>query len=140
MAKEKKSEGAAVRLAHSGPSIEHDPLIDFIEARNQEDKVRASSAGESRAKIGAFLAETEMNSQALSWCRSILKKADQAKAMDVIMSLKIALPMVEAHVRGQGTAEMNLEPENVISIKGKKSEAADAADGDFDSALADVAK
>lgn len=103
-----KSEGKTVAVAFGGPDIEHDALIDFCEARNREDKDRASSAGESRQKIGAFLDETGMNSQALSWCRSILKKLDkndgQAKAMDIIMSLEKALPMVKAHVSGQQDA------------------------------------
>lgn len=97
----KRNEGAAVRHAYDGPDIEHDQLIDEISARNHEDKLRSSSAGESRQKIGAFLEETGMNSQAFSWCRTILKKPDTAKAMDVILSLEKALPMVKAHIAGQ---------------------------------------
>jgi hypothetical protein len=110
MAKE-RTEGQLVRNALEGPSIEHDQVIDFCEARNREDSVRASSAGESRQKIGQFIEDTGMNSQALSWCRSILKKLDkddgQNKAMDVIMSLEKALPMIKAHVAGQGQADMD---------------------------------
>lgn len=106
MARKKKSEGEEVRVALDGPAIEHDELIGFIEARNREDHQRSSSAGESRNKIKEFLDETNMNSQALSWCRSIMKKPDQAKAMDVIRSLEAALPMVKAHVSGQSTPDM----------------------------------
>lgn len=106
MARRKKTEGEEVRLAYDGPSLEHDELIDEIEARNRDDAKRSSSAGESRQKIGEFLDATGMNSQAFSICRSILKKPDTQKAMDVILSLEKALPMVRAHVTGQGTADM----------------------------------
>jgi len=106
MARKKKSEGEEVRVAFDGPSVDHDTLIDQIEARNSEDRVRSSSAGESRQKIGEFLADTNMNSQAFSWMRTILKKPDQAKAMDIIRSLEAALPMVKAHVSGQSTPDM----------------------------------
>lgn len=108
-----KSEGIKVNVAFKGPTIEHDKLIDFSVARNQEDRKRASSAGESRALIKGFLDDTGMNGKALSWLRHILKTADkddgQAKAMDIIMSLKKVLPMVEAHVAGQGTASLDLD-------------------------------
>lgn len=107
------NEGAEVRRAYDGPDIEHDKLLDFIEARNREDHQRSSSAGESRQKIGEFIESTGMNSQALSWCRTIVKKLNksdgQTKAMDVIASLEKALPMVKAHVTGQGTLEMQFE-------------------------------
>lgn len=108
-----KSEGKTVSVAFKGPEIEHDKLIDFSVARNQEDRKRASSAGESRALIKGFLEETGMNGKALSWLRQILKIADkddgQVKAMDIIMSLKKGLPMVEAHVAGQGNYSFELD-------------------------------
>lgn len=107
------SEGKAVNAAFNGPNLNHDELLDFIDARNREDRQRSSSAGETRQKIGAFLEDTGMNGKALGFCRQILKINDkddgQHKAMDVIMSLNKALPMIEAHVRGQGTAEMEFE-------------------------------
>ncbi len=155
-------EGTEVRRAHDGPDIDHDEMIDFSTARNREDRERASSAGESRQKIGGFLEKTGMNSQAFSWCRSILKKLDknegQAKAMDIISSLRKALPMVEAHVRGQGTAEMFPEANEVEQVpfdepaaeekpkakrtrKKKAEEAAPESDPEsdaFDSAAAEV--
>lgn len=106
-------EGKAVRAAYDGPDLDHDKLIGQIEARNREDKERASSAGESRQKIGTFLDETAMNSKAFAWCRQILKTGDKAdgqnKAMDIIRSLETALPMVKDHVGGQGTGEMDLD-------------------------------
>lgn len=114
MARKPKSEGTRVRLAFTGPSIDHDKLIAEASDRNEEDRLRASSAGESRSKIKAFLDETGMNGKALSWLRMILKTSDkddgQAKAMDVIMSLEKGLPMIKSHIGGQGTAEMELEP------------------------------
>jgi hypothetical protein len=106
-------EGKAARVAFDGPDLDHDKLIGQIEARNREDSERASSAGESRQKIGEFLDETSLNSKAFSWLRQILKvgeKADgQNKAMDIIRSLETALPMVKNHVGGQGTGEMDLD-------------------------------
>ena len=103
MARKKKGEGETVRIAFDGPSVEHDQMIGEMEARNREDGERASSAGESRAAIKAFLDDTNMNPKAFSWCRVILKAndKDQAKAMDMIRSLEVALPMVKAHVSGQ---------------------------------------
>ena len=107
-------EGAEVRRAMSGPDITHDEFIAFCGARNREDGDRASEAGESRQLIGEFIERTGMNGKALSWCRVILKansKGDkgQQKAMDMIASLRKALPMVEAEVRGQGTTEMDFD-------------------------------
>lgn len=103
MARKKKSEGETVRIAFTGPTVEHDQIIGEMEARNREDGERASSAGESRAAIKAFLDQSNMNPKAFSWLRMILKQndKDQAKAMDIIRSLEVALPMVKAHVSGQ---------------------------------------
>lgn len=82
--------------------IDHDKLIASIIDRNMEDSERASSAGESRQLIGEFLGETGMNSQAYSWMRTILKKKKYSQRMDIIRSLEEALPMIKAHVMGQG--------------------------------------
>ena len=106
MARKPKTDGEEIRAITSGPDIEHDALVGQIEARNREDASRSSSAGESRQRIGEFLEQTNMNSQAFSWCRTILKKPDEAKQMDIIRSLETALPMIKAHVTGQGTPDM----------------------------------
>lgn len=103
-------EGAEVRRAFDGPSIEHDVFIDFAIKQNDADRRRASSAGESREEIKEFLEKTDLHSKAVSWMRVILKTNErdngQAKAMDCIRSIEALLPMVKAHVGGQGTAEM----------------------------------
>lgn len=109
-------EGAEVRAAFDGPQVDHDELIDFALARNAEDRARASSAGESREKIGEFIEETGFNGKALSMLRAIMKKADQDenKAMDIIRSLEKGLAMVKAHIAGQpdlpGMDEEPVEP------------------------------
>ncbi|WP_170759954.1 hypothetical protein [Ruegeria lacuscaerulensis] len=107
------SEGQQVRKAYDGPKVEHDALISELEARIREEHARSSDASESSAKMKKFLDETELNSQAVSWGKTILKKLPkkdgQTKAMDVIRSLKEILPMIENHVAGQGTGEMDLE-------------------------------
>lgn len=134
-----KSEGQTVRVAMNGPDIDHDQLIDFSVDRNEEDRKRASSAGESRSKIKDFLDETGMNGKALSWCRQILKTSDkddgQAKAMDVILSLEKALPMVKAHVGGQGTADMDFEGDDPA----EPDDSIEAEDAAFQKHLAEVA-
>lgn len=107
----KKSEGTEVRHAMNGPDIEHDQLIGNIDARNYEDTERASSAGESRSKIGGFLEQTGMNAKAYSVCRLILKQKTIDKQMDIIRSLETALPMIKAHVSGQ-QSEMDLNSED----------------------------
>ena len=130
------TEGKTVAAAYHGPSIEHDELIDFIGARNREDKQRSSSAGESRQKIGEFLEETSMNGKALGYCRQILKVNDkddgQHKAMDIIMSLKAALPMIEAHVAGQGTTAMDFDAEPESQPEDDLPEDEDSGDLDDD--------
>lgn len=110
------SEGKAVSAAYKGPDISHDQLIGKSEEFNREDGQRASSAGETRQKIGQLLDTTAMNGKAFSWLRQILKVNDKAngqeKAMDIIRSLEKCLPMVRDHVSGQGTKAMDLsEPE-----------------------------
>lgn len=113
-----KGEGAQVRHAMNGPDVDHDRLISFAAARNEEDAERASSAGESRQLIGEFLEDTGMNGKALSWLRVILKQRKTDKAMDIIRSLEHGLPMVKQHLGGQqsemdlasGKTEGDLEP------------------------------
>lgn len=108
-------EGAEVRKAFDGPTVEHDELISFFEARIAEEYSRSSDASESASKTSDFLDKTGLNSQAASWGKTILKKLPkkdgQAKAMDIIRSMKAMLPMLENHVGGQGTAEMFPEDE-----------------------------
>lgn len=95
--------------------VDADLLISEIQQRSAEEYARGSDAGESGAKTKEYLDETGLNSQAFSWGKSILKKLPkkdgQAKAMDVIRSLYAILPHLENHVIGQGTAEMQLEPD-----------------------------
>ncbi|WP_010137566.1 hypothetical protein [Oceanicola sp. S124] len=113
---------------NSEPEFGHDQLLGQIQARSDEEYERQSDAGESAAKLTEFLDETGMNGQAFGWLKSIVKKLPkkngQAKAMDIIRSLKKGLPMVEAHVQGQGSGEMDLgDPADYES----EDETADAA-------------
>lgn len=113
-----KSEGKTVRVALSGPDIEHDQLIGKIDKWNGEDRERASSAAETRGEIGGFVENTGMNAKALSMLRTIKKAAardgGQAKAMDIIMSLKKGLPFVEADITGQ-QAGLPFEDQDTIA-------------------------
>lgn len=107
------TEGAQVRESYDGPTVDHGALIEQFEARIKEERARSSDSSESADKTSKFLEETGLNSQAYSWGKTIVKKLDmkdgQHKAMDVIRSLKAILPILENHVGGEGTAEMDLE-------------------------------
>ncbi|UWQ30227.1 hypothetical protein [Leisingera sp. M523] len=107
------TEGAQVRQAFDGPTVEHDALIGQFAERIREERARSSDSSESAAKANKFLEDTGLNSQAYSWGKTIVKKLDmkdgQHKAMDVIRSMEAILPMLKDHVGGQGTGEMNLE-------------------------------
>ncbi len=95
-------------------AVEHDALLGLIGELTAKEYERASDAAESGKKLKDFIEETNLNSQAVSWCKSIVKKLPkkdgEVKAMDVIRSLEVCLPMVKAHVEGQGTQEMDLGP------------------------------
>ena len=92
--------------------VSHDDLLAQIQVRAAEEYERQSDAGESAAKLTEFLDETGMNGQAFSWLKSIIKKLPkkngEQKAMDVIRSLELGLPMIKAHVQGQ-QSEMPLD-------------------------------
>lgn len=138
-------EGKETRLAYDGPDVEHDKLMAEIDRMSRGEHERASDASESAALTKTFLEDTGMNGQALSWLKSIVKKLPkkdgQAKAMDIIRSLKVGLPMVENHVGGQGTAEMDLEgPQDEAEGEPEdqdipESEAEDAETEEFNTAV-----
>lgn len=122
-------------------NVDHDELISELGNRMAEEYARGSDASESGAATKAYLEKTNLNSQAFSWAKAILKKLPkkdgQTKAMDVIRSLNVLLPMIENHVVGQGTAEMDLgEGEEV----GDLDEAAEIEDDneEFEDALSDL--
>jgi hypothetical protein len=129
-----KSEGAAVREAYDGPSVEHDALIQQILDRAKEQTARSSDASESAALVKEFLEDTGVNSKAYQWASVIVKTMDkkdgQHKAMDIIRSMEVLLPMIKNHVGGQGTAEMDLgddaDPDEQIDAE---TEAMDDDDG-----------
>lgn len=104
------------------PDIEvtHDQLLNHMSARMAEEKARQSDGGESAAKTSKFLDETGLNSQALRTMTTVLKKLPkkkgQQKAMDIIRSLEVMLPMIKNHVEGQGTQEMDLGDDTVVPI------------------------
>lgn len=135
------------RIAFDGPDIEHDHMIGKFQQWNKEDGARASSAAETRSEIGEFIEDTGMNKKAASWMRMVLKAndKDQAKAMDIITSLEKALPMIKAHVAGQGTADMFPETDEPaepapLTVVGGYASDPDIEDeaADFESALAAV--
>lgn len=140
MAKEKPI-GQKVREALDGPQVEHDALINQIEARAKEQRARTMDAGESGAKVQHFLETTGLNSQAYSWLSSIFKKLDkkdgQHKAMDVITSLETGLPLLKNHVLGQGTDPMDLGEPDAAPVDVVEAPADDAPAADLPADVAD---
>lgn len=88
-------------------------LLEHMFARIAEEVERSSDASESADKTDKFLEQTGLNSQAYSWGRSILKKLPKKngalKAMDIILSLKVILPMLQDHVENLGGAQMDFD-------------------------------
>lgn len=117
------AKGETIEPVNDEPVCDHDKLFSEIFARAKEERARKIDAGESAAETKKFLDETKLNSQAHSWGRSIIKKLDmkdgENKAMDVIRSLNFLLPMLENHVVGQGTSEMDLDAPEPDKAMGK---------------------
>lgn len=115
MARKPKSDGETIRNITKGIELDHDTLIAEIEARSREEYQRASDAGESAAKVTAYLEKTSLNGQAFSWLKSIMKKLPKkdgsVKALDVISSLEAGLPLLRAHIEGQSPALPFGDPE-----------------------------
>lgn len=97
----------------NGPTFTQDELITHLSARAAEEHARKADGSESAAKTADFIEETGVNSQALSWGGSILKKLPkkdgQSKAMDIIRSLEVMLPMLKSHIGDNGTLDMDLD-------------------------------
>lgn len=102
-------------MSNNEIKVGHDQLIDQIQARMAEEHARGSDASESAAKVKEFLEQTNLNSQAFSWAKTILKKLPkkdgEIKAMDIIRSLEALLPMIKDHVTGQAPSLNLPEPE-----------------------------
>lgn len=139
MARPKKKTDETVK-AFTAPDVDHDTLIDFTLARNAEDAKRASDAGETRQAIGAFIDKTNLHPKAYAQARAILKQAakHQGKAVDWIRSLKHVLPMVESHITGQGTLEMDLKPVDPMDPPAEARAHLRPVDDDFLSAVGDA--
>lgn len=90
-------------------SVDHDQLIDATSKWAQEDADRASSAGETRQRIGEFIEETGVNSKALSHIRAGLKLKKESARLDWLRSMELMLPMVAAHIRGQSSGELPID-------------------------------
>lgn len=90
-------------------NISHDKLIGKAEQWAKEEAERASSAGETRQDIGAFLEETGVHSKALAHIRSGLKLKKESARLDWLRSMELMLPMAADHIRGQSTAELPME-------------------------------
>lgn len=106
-------EGAAVRQAYDGPEVSYDQLVSEFQARVKEQRARSSDSSESSAKTKNFLDQTGLNSQAYRWAMTIFKKLDmkdgQHKAMDIVRSLDVLVPLMHTLIGGAGTGEMDLD-------------------------------
>lgn len=92
-------------------SVDHDALVSHIKARMAEEYARASDAAESGELVEQFLEETGLNGQAYKWGKTIMKKRPKKdgdlKAMDIIRSLEVILPILKAEIL-DGQSEMPL--------------------------------
>jgi len=115
MARKAKSDGATIRTITKGIELDHDELLGQIDARSAEERARASDAGESAAKVTAYLEKTSLNGQAFGWLKTIMKKLPKkdgnVKALDLIASMEAGLPLLRAHIEGQTPALPLGEPE-----------------------------
>lgn len=117
--------------------VTYEDFITFAAARNREDAERASTAGESRQKIGEFIEETGVNGRALGFCRSILKQKKYGTQMDMIRTVKELLPHVEAYVQGQGGPELPFDEPVKDTVAEVADEVSEADLGDIGEAEVD---
>lgn len=91
-------------------NITHDKLIAKTAEWAEQESERASSAGETRQDIGAFIEETGVNSKALAQIRQGLKLKKESARLDWLRSMEILLPMAANHIRGQSSGELPMQP------------------------------
>ena len=124
-------------------ALSHDDLLNQIGRQLGDERERKSDAGESGARLKNFIEDTGVNSQAFSWMKSTVKKLEKkkgaSKAMDIIRSLEVMLPMVRDHVEGQQSDWIDQIPdaeEDEISQETEDFEEAvsDLDDPDFEDA------
>ena len=93
MAKSTKKKPAPVAVE---AEVDASQVIGAMREFNNEDSERASDAGESRQRIGAFLEQTKLNAKAFSHLRMGLRIKKESNRLDWLRSLKMMLPMIEA--------------------------------------------
>ena len=85
--------------------IDKDKVLEAMRGFNAEDSERASDAGESRQRIGAFLEETSINPKVFSHCRMALRMKKDDKRQDWLRSMKAILPLMEEQIAAEGTRD-----------------------------------
>lgn len=85
--------------------VEADELIEAMKEFNDEDSERASDAGESRQRIGAFLERTKLNNKAFSHLRMGLRIKKESARLDWLRSLEMMLPMIAAEIKATTTTD-----------------------------------
>lgn len=102
MAKSTKKKPAPVAVE---AEVEAGEVIGAMRDFNTEDSERASDAGESRQRIGAFLEKTKLNAKAFSHMRMGLRIKKESNRLDWLRSLKMMLPMIEAEIKATTTTD-----------------------------------
>jgi len=130
MAKKDTGVGAEVRKAMDGPKVEHDALLDRIEIQVAKQFERSSDASGSGEELKEFIEATGLNTTAYKFAENLFKtskkKDGQTKAMDVIRSIKLLVPMMESHIGGQpdmldkAAAELEADPKPAEKPKSKR--------------------
>lgn len=80
-------------------------IVSKIADWREQEKGRASEAGEMRADIGVFLEQTGINKRALSFVRS-LDKMNEEKRDDVLRTLHPLLEIMDRAWNGNKTPDM----------------------------------
>ena len=86
-------------------AVHQDKILNLTRRINQNERDRASDAGEDRAEIGQMLELTTVNKKAYSWMRG-LAKMEQDKRDDVLRSFDALRPIFEKEWEGQSTTDM----------------------------------
>lgn len=103
-------------------SFTADELITAMREFNEDDSERASDAGESRQRIGAYLEKTKLNNKAFSFFRALLRQKKETTRRDILRSVELILPAIKAEIIATTTTDAFDTP--LAAIKAAEAEKA----------------
>lgn len=102
-----------------------DELVQAMKEFNTEDSERASDAGESRQRIGAYLEKTKLNNKAFAFFRGLLRAKKETTRRDILRSVELILPAIKAEIIATTTTDAFDTP--LAAIKAAEAEKAAAS-------------